>query len=359
MTQYAFSFSPARRPGPARVISYGAGLDSWVMLLLAVALGIPIDAVVFADVGDPDGEDPGEWPQTYEHLRTVVIPFCKRHGIPFITLDGKAWPVRDARSLYRWFWERKQIPVSGPDRLCTIVAKVERFERWLDATYPGRKVEVWVGFEAGEEDRATKDPNAGRVRRGKALPRGRVHLNLLPKPRPLAVRCNLLPKPARRLNRFILIEQGLCRCRSLAYAQGSGFPVPPGSACMLCCYNSKGDWQQLAQTQPVAFAQGVELEARKPPTEENGLKLSIAGYDSKKMNKMMERGAAFRAAGLEGPVQMYVPRPLDEYVKQGTYRPKLDPCKVCGAPVRVRKNVGCGFEAERAPAPAPGRAHGM
>lgn len=333
MSQLSFTLSPARRSGPARVISYGAGLDSWVMLLLAVELGIPIDAVVFADVGDPDGEDPGEWPQTYEHLRTVVLPFCKRHGIPFTTLDGKTWPVRDARSLYDWFWARKQIPVAGPERICTRIAKVERFEAWMDATYPGRTVEVWVGFEAGEEGRANNDPNAGR--KVKPWP---VGVDRAP------VRISLLKKPARRLNRFILIERGLCRCMTLAYAQRAGLPVPPGSACMLCCYNSKGDWQQLAQTQPAAFAQGVELEARKPPTEGNGLKLSIAGYDSKKKNRLAALG------------EKYVPRMLPEYI-QGTYRPKLDPCEVCGAPVRVRKNVGCGFEAERAL--GPGRAHGL
>lgn len=302
------------------VISYGGGLDSWVMLLLAVELGIPIAAVVFADVGDPEHARPGEWPQTYAHLREVVMPFCEKHGIPFVWLDGKTWPVRDCLSLYDWMWERGQIPVSGPDRICTIIGKVERFERWMDSTYPGRTVEVWVGFEAGEEDRADKDPNAGRKLDTKPM-KGQL----------AAVRLNLLQKPARRLNRFILIERQLCRCRCLLYAQASGLPVPPGSACMMCCYNSKGDWQQLQQTQPVTFDQVAELERRKPPTKKNGLKLSIAGYDSKKKNRLAALG------------EKYIPPTLPEYV-QGTYRPKLDPCEVCGAPVKVRKNVGCGFK---------------
>ena len=33
------------------------------------------------------------------------------------------------------------------------------------APFPGRAVEVWVGFEAGEESRAERDPNGGRPRR--------------------------------------------------------------------------------------------------------------------------------------------------------------------------------------------------
>lgn len=132
------------------------------MLLEALRRGEQLDAVAFVNVGHPD--DPGEWPGTYRHLAEVVAPVCAAARVELVTLDHTNYPVRDARSLFAWLAARRQIPVAGPNRICTVVAKVERFERWLDDRFPGLDVEVWVGFEAGEEARAAKDPNAGKPR---------------------------------------------------------------------------------------------------------------------------------------------------------------------------------------------------
>jgi hypothetical protein len=54
-------------PAP-RVLSYGAGLDSFALLVEALRRGERPDVVAFVDVADPAHEDPGEWPSTYRHL---------------------------------------------------------------------------------------------------------------------------------------------------------------------------------------------------------------------------------------------------------------------------------------------------
>src|SRR6185295_8087939 len=251
------------------------------------------DVVVFVDVGHPD--DPGEWPSTYRHVREVVEPYCAARGIAFVTINHENYPVRDARSLFAWLEARKQIPVAGPNRVCTRIAKVERFEAWLDDTYPDQEVEVWIGFEAGEESRADKDPNAGKSRKPKA-------------------------GQARRKNRFPLMEQGYCRCRCEAIARESGYAVPRKSACTLCPYATKGDWQRLAVELPETFAKIVQLEADKPPTAKNGRKLSIMAYSS---------------APQSGT-------PLPEYVAKPYTRKKVG-CKVCGAAERATKATGCDY----------------
>lgn len=247
--------------------------------------------VCFVDVGDPEHKDPGEWPAAYEHLAEVVEPLCRRHGIEFVWLTSRDYPVRDARSLFAWLKARKQIPVSGPNRICTIVAKVERFERWLADRWPNQVVEVRVGFEAGEEARVRNDPNAGNR-----------------KPH--------TPGRAIRINRFPLIERGLCRCRCYALVRASGHPVPPGSACVFCPYASRGAWQLFSRTQPRAYARVVKLEADKPPTRERGLKLSIMEYRDGKAT------------------------PLPEFIAK-PYRPRRVPCRVCGAPEKLGKLLGC------------------
>lgn len=272
-----------------RVLSHGGGLDSFAMLLDAIARRDLPDVVVFLDVAD--GQDPGEWPGTYRHLREIVAPLCAEHGIRFEWIDTDRYPVRDARSLYGWLTARRQIPVAGPNRLCTTIAKVERYERWLADTYPNVDVETWIGFEAGEERRAQNDPNAGE-------------------------------ETATRRNRFPLIERGLCRCRCEALVRASGYPVPRKSACVFCPYGSLTDWQTFARELPDQFQQIAQLEAVKPPTKK-GKKLSIMGYRTKK-------DGTYRAP----PLPIYI---------QGRPTGRRRSCDVCGAAVRATKATGCDY----------------
>lgn len=298
--------------------SLGGGLDSWAMLLDAELRGELPDVVAFVDVGDPDAREvPGEWASTYRHIAQVVIPWCARRGIEFVEISARTgYMVRNARSLFGWLEARHQIPVAGPNRICTRIAKVERFEAWLDATYPGREVEVWIGFDAAELDRVEKDPNVGKPRRAS-------HLGKLPQwwrwTRVLAYAMT----HARRINRFPLIERGLCRCRCEALARASGYPVPRKSACVFCPYASRGDWQTLAVESPGEFELVAELEERKPPTKRNGRKLSIMAYNSK-----TQTGT-----------------PLRDYVR-GSYTRKRVRCGVCGSSQRATKATGCTYLSE-------------
>ncbi len=294
-----------------RVLSLGGGLDSWVMLLESVARGEKPDIVTFIDVGHPD--DPGEWPSTYRHVEEVVRPFCELNAIEFVRIDGSNYPVRDARSLFAWLEARQQIPVAGPNRICTRIAKVERFEKWMDDRFPGQEVEVWIGFEAGEESRAEKDPNAG-------APRKATHLARLAKWWRWTGALAFALTTARRVNRFPLMDWGLCRCRCEAIARASGYPVPRKSACVFCPYGAKGDWQRFAVDLPEDFDRVVELEASKPLTLKNGRKLSIMAYDSK-----TQTGT---------PLRQYVAKP---------YTRSSKPCKVCGAAARATKATGCDY----------------
>lgn len=275
-----------------RVLSYGGGLDSFAMLLGAISRGITLDVCCFIDTGHPD--DPGEWPGTYRHVKEVVEPLCAAHGIEFVTIDHANYPVRNARSLFAWHETRRSMPMAGPGRVCTTIAKVERFERWLTDRFPGELVEVWIGFEAGEEKRAEKDPNGGAGRKSK-------------------------PGAARRANRFPLIEWDLCRCRCEAMVRASGHPVPRKSACVFCPYASRGDWQRFAVELPEQFARTVAMEAARPLTKK-GKKLSIMGFDSR-------RGT--------GPT-------LPQFIAR-QYTAKVTPCAVCGATDRASKATACGY----------------
>jgi hypothetical protein len=315
-----------RRP---KVLSLGGGLDSWAILLDAEIRGELPDIAAFVDVGDPEDRltHPGEWDGTYRHVEEVVRPWCTARGIEFVEISARTgYMIRpdnqNARSLFGWLWQMGQIPVAGPNRICTRIAKVERFERWLDDRFPGREVETWIGFDAAEQSRVDNDPNAGKPR-GPSYGRTPGKSDALGGLR-LAWRWTKAlawaMTHAGRVNRFPLMERGLCRCRCEALARASGYPVPRKSACQPCPYGSRGDWKTLAAERPAVFAYAVELERRKPPTAKNGRKLSIMAYDSD-----TQTGT---------PLPVFVSRP---------YKAKVIPCPVCGAAQRATKASGCGY----------------
>ena len=332
-----------------KVLSYGGGLDSFAMLLSAIDRRELPDWVVFVDTGDSgpswEGNDPGEWPGTYRHIREVVMPLCRKHGIKFEWLTYKNYPVRqgtamESRSLFDWFEKKGQIPVAGPDRICTTIAKVERFERWLDDHFPGEKVQVWIGFEAGEESRAAKDPNAGTKRK-------------------------VRPGAAVRVNRFPLIEQRICRCRARDLVLAHGYAVPRKSACTYCPFGTRKDWRRFQEELPEQFERVAMLEQRKGLTGA-GKKLSIKGFRTLKTEAGEEigfehtpiaewvkpRGEASTFVvpiGKSGQVKKGVRYVLEREEKPGVGKV----CPFCGKihALECPKDVGCDYFEE-----APGKA---
>lgn len=270
---------------PIKILSYGGGLDSFAMLLDAIARDEKPALAVFADVGDPEGKDPGEWPGTYKHIREIVMPLCAAHGIEFVWIDTRQLPIRGERSLFAYFENMKLMP-GRMSRLCTSAAKVERIADYLNARFPGVRLEVWIGFEAGEEKRAERDPHA--AGRAKGL----------------------------RTNRFPLAERGLCRCRCEALVRASGHPVPRKSACVYCPFGTRGDFQTFARELPEHFARTEALEANCRSTKSG--------------RRVLFSGSATNARTLRD----WAERP---------YTPRAMGCSVCGATTRATKATACGY----------------
>jgi hypothetical protein len=267
----------------------GGGLDSFAMLLVQIAAGEPPDLAIFADVTDPERRDPGEWPGTYRHLREVVMPLCDEHGIEFEWLDTWRYPIRGRRSLYRYFRDQRLMP-GRTSRLCTSAAKVERVTDRLIERFPDRPVEVLIGFEAGEEVRASRDPHA----------------------------VGVVGAGGWRVNRFPLIERRLCRCRCEELVRALGYPVPRKSACVFCPYSTRGDFQTLERELPDEFELTEEMEDNCRTTKAG--KTLRYGYD--------------KGDGSDPPLRLWIAKP---------YRPAVIKCAVCGRPRRASKATGCDY----------------
>ena len=266
-------------------LSHGGGLDSMAMLLDAIDRDEQLDGVIFADVADAEHLDPGEWPSTYRYMREHVQEICELAGIEFVWLNAGA---RGERSLFAYFERTTSMP-GRMTRLCTVAAKVEPITGYLEGRYPADvDLEVWIGFEAGEEARAARDPHA----------KGRAK--------------------TRRTNRFPLIEQAMCRCRCEAKVREWNLPVPRKSACVFCPFSSRGDFQQLRDQQPETFARVEALE--------EDCKLTKRG-------KTMRYGYK-RGDGSDPTLRQWV-LPM--------YKRRAMGCSVCGAPQRATKATGCDY----------------
>jgi hypothetical protein len=298
-----------------RVLSYGGGLDSFAILVRSIEINDKPDVAIFMDVAGgtakKDSPAPGEWPGTYKHIREIVIPMCKKAGIEFVWL-GPEIPVRagtagEARSLFEWMEARGQIPVSSEKRICTTVAKVERFEKWMKQRYGDQRIEVWIGFEAGEQDRIANDPNA--------------HVT------------------TQRSNRYPLAEWDWCRCRAEQYIRSKRLPVPRKSACVFCPFGQMTEWQTFARELPKVFARVVKMEQSKfnRPTKA-GMRLSIKGYGWIGKYKNKEERAKIKGVPKLG---VHYKAPLLPVWIKGVARPKVEQCNTCKAIPKATKEVGC------------------
>lgn len=280
-----------------RVLSYGAGADSFAMLCYAVEWQRRtgqrlLDLVIFADVADPEHQDVGEWPETYAHLRRIAEPLAEAYGIPFKVLGTDESPIRGKRSLFAYFMDSKALPSPDPRRpLCTMAAKIDRLTRYTAERWPApTQIETWIGFDASEESRIANDPYS----KGGGDPR--------------------------RSKRYPLCDLGLCRCRLVAYVRRLGLPSPPKSACQYCPKSSKGDFGRLLERSPGRFEQVEQFERNAKRTAENDKELRLAGNYKK-------------GDGSDPWLREWASSP---------YKMAKKACPVCGAPEREPKLVGIG-----------------
>lgn len=216
-----------------RVFSFGGGVQSTAVLVLAARKQVQYDALLFANVGD-DSENP----ETLEYVNEVAWPYAERHGIRLEQVQK----IRRDKSLdtlldmvYRNL-RSLTIPVKFQTRdgkrgrsrrSCTTDFKIKPIAKWLrhhgaTALNPAT---VGLGISTDEFQRARTDSG--------------LDYEILEYP---------------------LLDRRLSRsdCRSIITS--AGLAIPPKSACWFCPFKSPANWQRLRQTDPARFSAAVDLE---------------------------------------------------------------------------------------------------
>lgn len=217
------------------VISYGGGVQSTAMIVLAVTgrLGLDVDAALFANTGG--AADDSEHPATVRYVREVIQPWAAQRGLAVhelrrIRRDGTA------ESLYgrltREGSRSLPIPVRMSNgapgtRSCTADFKIKVVGRWLRdhgaaAEHPAR---VAIGISVDEIERANRR------------------------------RC----EPHEQIA-YPLLDLGLRRTDCARIIRDAGLPVPAKSSCWFCPMHRPSVWQTMRVDEPELFERAAALE---------------------------------------------------------------------------------------------------
>jgi hypothetical protein len=220
-----------------RTISYGGGVQSTALLVLAATGRIDFRTFLFANVG-ADSEHPG----TLAYIKQHAAPYAARHGIELFELDKRrvrgqyAGQVETLYSrLMREGSRSLPIPVrmsngAPGNRSCTATYKIEVIGSWLKAhgATAANKAIVGIGISLDEIQRV----NARRA---------------MPYEVPVYPLLDHTP-PLRRQD----CERIIC---------GAGLPVPPKSSCWFCPFTRPQRWAEMRRDEPELFARACHLEA--------------------------------------------------------------------------------------------------
>lgn len=214
-----------------RSVSYGGGVQSTALLVLAAQGRIDFDLFLFANVGERS-----EHPDTLGYVRQIAMPYAATHGIVLRELrrvkrDGTVEDLRDRLDV-----GRMAIPVrrsaGGPpmSRSCTADFKtrvIEKELKRLGATVKNpATVALGISLDEIQRAKAGVDPSA-----------------------PTQVRT------------YPLLDLGITRTECKRIIADAGLPVPKKSACFFCPFHDKDAWRELKRDRPDLFEQAVKIEA--------------------------------------------------------------------------------------------------
>lgn len=219
-----------------RTISYGGGVQSTALLVLAAEGRIDFRTFLFANVGDDS-----EHPDTLRYVRDIAMPYAERHGIELVELCKQPKKGRFAGET-ETLWKRLTHPdskalgfpirMSGgkpAGRSCTVDFKIRVVSKELQRR--GASVTnvatVGIGISVDEIQRA--------------------------KP-------GIDPREPTQTRVYPLLDLGLNRADCMKIIGDAGLPVPPKSSCFFCPYHSVNAWRDLRNNRPELWEKAVFLE---------------------------------------------------------------------------------------------------
>lgn len=218
-----------------RSISYGGGVQSTALLVLAAERRIDFPLFLMSNVGDDS-----EHPATLEYVRNIAIPYAEEHGIELVMLNKEREGETDTlyQKLTRPGSRSMSIPyrskLNGPpmSRSCTAEFKMRVIGKELRrrGASASNAATVGIGISLDEIHRANRKPQA--------------YENIV---YPLV---GVGEETGLKMNRLDCVN----------VIRAAGLPVPPKSSCYFCPFHSPTAWSDLARETPDLFEKAADLE---------------------------------------------------------------------------------------------------
>lgn len=213
-----------------RTMSFGGGVQSTAVLVLAAQGKVRYDHFLFANVGD-DSEDP----DTLRYVREIAMPYAEDNQI-------------DLRELHRV--RRDGTPETLYGRLTKRGSRSIPIPMRMSNGAPGTRsctadFKIRVIAKTLRELGATKDEPAIT---GLGISTDEIH------------RARTDSGIAYQVLEYPLIDLGMSRADCIRIIADAGLPVPSPSSCFFCPFHSAGVWQELKRKRPALFEKSAALE---------------------------------------------------------------------------------------------------
>lgn len=219
-----------------RSVSYGGGVQSTALLVLAAQRKIDFRLFITANVGE-DSENPA----TLEYVEKIAKPYAEAHDIELAEVRRR-WKRGERAGQVETLYGR--LTREGSRSLPIPVR--------MSNGAPGTRsctVEFKIAVIADELKRrgATKD-NPAVVALG-------ISVDEIERAKP-----GIDPKMPFQFRTYPLLDLGLQRRDCMKIIEGAGLPIPEKSACWFCPFHDMEAWRKQKRERPDLFAKSVELE---------------------------------------------------------------------------------------------------
>ncbi|MEV4317108.1 phosphoadenosine phosphosulfate reductase [Actinocrispum sp. NPDC049592] len=244
-----------------QILSYGGGVQSTALLALAATGQIPLDAALFANVGDDS-----EHPATLRYLRDIAIPWAAAHGTAVHELHRTR---RDGTRETLWGRLMKQgsrslpIPVRMSNgapgtRSCTADFKIRVIGTWLKqhGATAQSKATVNIGISLDEIERA----NNRRVEPHEHIAYPLLDLGLRRVDCARIITAQPLPTDLADRLREVVDQHHPTVQTQLRRSNFTRLPVPPKSSCFFCPFHRLSVWMTQRAEEPDLFNKACQLE---------------------------------------------------------------------------------------------------
>ncbi|MFF5589690.1 phosphoadenosine phosphosulfate reductase [Streptomyces hygroscopicus] len=213
-----------------RSISYGGGVQSTALLVLAAQKRIDFQLFVFANVGKDS-----ERAKTLRYVEEYAKPYAAKHGIELVETKRVR---RDGST--ETLWGRLTRPGS---RSLPIPVRMSNGAPGTRSCTADFKIKV-VGKEMKRRGASKNDP----ATIGIGISVDEIHRAN-----------NRITEPHERIV-YPLLDLGLRRIDCQRIIREAGLPVPPKSSCFFCPFHRPETWHDMRREEPEEFEKACQLE---------------------------------------------------------------------------------------------------